>query len=65
MSVKFEKETIRDAPIPGARETDIAHKLGEKLTGGKSQTGYLAVSIPWCFVEIVHHPDGYPFYRHI
>ena len=45
MSVKFEKETVRNTPIPGAKETDIAHKIGEKLTGGKSQTGYLAVSV--------------------
>ena len=43
MSVRFEKETIRDAPIPGGRRTDIAHEVGERLTGGKSQTGYLAV----------------------
>jgi len=45
MSVKFEKETIREAPIPGGRRTDIVHELGERLTGGKGQTGYLAVSI--------------------
>ena len=44
MSVKFEKETVRDAPIPGGRRTDIAHEVGERLTGGKTQTGYLAVS---------------------
>ena len=44
MSVKFEKETIRDAPIPGGRRQDIAHQVGEKLTGGQSQMGYLAVS---------------------
>ncbi|MCJ1486173.1 hypothetical protein MMC06_006349 [Schaereria dolodes] len=44
MSVKFEKETIRDTPIPGGRRQDIAHEIGEKLTGGggPSQTGYLA-----------------------
>jgi len=45
MSVKFEKETIREAPIPGGRRTDIVHEVGERLTGGKGQTGYLAVSI--------------------
>jgi hypothetical protein len=44
MSVKFEKETIREAPIPGGRRTDIVHEVGERLTGGKGQTGYLAVS---------------------
>lgn len=43
MSVKFEKETIRNAPMPVNRNEDIAHKVGERLTGGKSQTGYLAV----------------------
>ena len=43
MSVKFEKETIREAPIAGGRKVDFAHEVGEKLTGGESQTGYLAV----------------------
>lgn len=43
MSVKFEKETIRNAPLPVDRREDVAHKIGERLTGGKSQTGYLAV----------------------
>ena len=43
MSVKFEKETIREAPVPGGRKVDFAHEVGEKLTGGESQTGYLAV----------------------
>lgn len=42
MSVKFEKETIRDAPIPGGRKQTFAHEIGERLTGGESQTGYLA-----------------------
>ena len=42
-SVKFEKETIQQVPIPGDRHEGIAHKIGEKLTGGKQQTGYLAV----------------------
>ncbi len=44
MSVKFEKETVRGtAPLVG-QSGDTAHKIGEALTGGKSQTGYLAVS---------------------
>lgn len=43
MSVKFEKETIRDTPIPGGRKQTFAHEIGERLTGGESQTGYLAV----------------------
>lgn len=43
MSVKFEKETIRESPIPGGRKQTFAHEVGERLTGGESQTGYLAV----------------------
>ena len=43
MSVKFEKETIREAPVSGGRKVDFVHELGEKLTGGDGQTGYLAV----------------------
>jgi len=42
MSVKFEKETVRNAPVPGPRREDVAHKVGERLTGGPSQAGYLA-----------------------
>lgn len=50
MSVKFEKETIRGtAPLAGqngllGRDGSTVHKIGEALTGGESQTGYLAVS---------------------
>jgi len=44
MSVAFQQETVRSsAPLAG-RENDTVHKIGEALTGGKSQTGYLAVS---------------------
>jgi hypothetical protein len=45
MSVKFEKETVRTAPIPGAKAgtEDTIHKIGEAVTGGKGQNGYLAV----------------------
>jgi hypothetical protein len=45
MSVKFEKETIRTAPALGVKagKEDTMHKIGEAVTGGKSQTGYLAV----------------------
>lgn len=42
MSVKFEKETIRDAPVPGGRKHEIAHEIGERLTGGDTVQGYLA-----------------------
>ena len=43
MSVKFEKETIRNAPVPGDKQTDIVQKVSETLTGGKTKNGYLAV----------------------
>ncbi len=43
MSVKFEKETIRNTPIPGQKKVGFAHEVGERLTGGESLTGYLAV----------------------
>ncbi len=43
MSVKFEKETIRTAPLPGQKKVGFAHEVGERLTGGESLTGYLAV----------------------
>ena len=46
MSVKFEKETVRETPVPGGRKHELAHEIGEKLTGGKAQTGYLAVRLP-------------------
>lgn len=46
MSVKFEKETIREAPVPGGRKHEIAHEIGERLTGGDTAQGYLAVREP-------------------
>ena len=42
MSVKFAKETIQETSVGGGRH-GIAHDIGEKLTGGESQQGYLAV----------------------
>ncbi|MCJ1274970.1 hypothetical protein MMC21_002769 [Puttea exsequens] len=42
MSVKFEKETVKDAPLPGGRKHEVAHEIGERLTGGESAQGYLA-----------------------
>ena len=42
-SVKFERETIRNAPIPGDTKHEIVHAIGERLTGGETKTGYLAV----------------------
>jgi hypothetical protein len=43
MSVKFQQETVRTSG--GKSEDlahDLAHKVGERLTGGKTQSGYLA-----------------------
>ncbi|EEP80071.1 conserved hypothetical protein [Uncinocarpus reesii 1704] len=39
MSVKFEKETVKTATKVGG---ELAQKVGAKLTGGKTQNGYLA-----------------------
>lgn len=41
MSVKFAKETVRMATKAGKEDT--MHKIGEAVTGGQSQSGYLAV----------------------
>lgn len=43
MSVKFQEETIRAVANAGGKPEDLAHRVGERLTGGKTQTGYLAV----------------------
>ena len=43
MSVSFERETIRNAPVAGDKHHGLVHKLGEKLTGGNTASGYLAV----------------------
>ena len=47
MSVKFQQETVRDAPLPGGLKgglkEGIAHNIGERLTGGETAQGYLAV----------------------
>ena len=48
MSVKFEKETVRETPIPGQRKVGFAHEVGERLTGGETATGYLAVRMLQC-----------------
>ena len=50
MSVKFERETVKDTPIPGlgGRKHEIAHEIGERLTGGETTQGYLAVGGPQC-----------------
>lgn len=45
MSVKFQEETVRAVANAGGKPEDLAHRVGERLTGGKTQTGYLAVCI--------------------
>ncbi|KAI9837360.1 MAG: hypothetical protein M1819_000435 [Sarea resinae] len=58
MSVKFEKETIRESASQGvqaggAQKHGLAHDLGTALTGGKSQQpGYLAAYLN----ELQSHP---------
>jgi hypothetical protein len=46
MSVKFEKEQIRTTTGAVGKDQDTIHKIGEVLTGGKQQNGYLAVCGP-------------------
>ncbi|KAM5444232.1 hypothetical protein MferCBS31731_000749 [Microsporum ferrugineum] len=42
-SVKFEKDTVRNASTAATKASeDIVHAVGERLTGGKTQNGYLA-----------------------
>ncbi|EFE29963.1 integral membrane protein, Mpv17/PMP22 family, putative [Trichophyton benhamiae CBS 112371] len=42
-SVKFEKDTVRTAGTAATKASeDLVHAVGERLTGGKSQNGYLA-----------------------
>jgi hypothetical protein len=42
MSVKFEETTTR-AVVGDSKHEGLVHKLGDKLTGGKSTSGYLQV----------------------
>lgn len=43
MSVKFEQETVRETSTPKGHKHEVAHEIGERLTGGESSQGYLAV----------------------
>lgn len=48
MSVKFEKETIKQqgsaqSLLGKDKHHGVAHELGERLTGGETAKGYLAV----------------------
>ena len=42
MSVKFKEETVRTV-TGGGKSEDIVHRVGERLTGGKTASGYLQV----------------------
>ena len=48
MSVKFEQETVKETSAPRGQKLEtkheFAHEIGERLTGGETSTGYLAVS---------------------
>lgn len=42
MSVKFQEEAVR-AVTGGDKSEDLVHRVGERLTGGKTANGYLQV----------------------
>lgn len=44
MSVKFQEQTVR---VAGQKTEDLAHQIGDRLTGGRGASGYLAV----CFLR--------------
>ena len=45
MSVKFQEKLQEEAASTVRHDTkELAHKIGDRLTGGKTQAGYLAVS---------------------
>ena len=46
MSVKFEQETIRTAPVPGPRQDGVLRNLGQRMTGGRPQTGGTGTAQP-------------------
>ncbi|GLI74168.1 hypothetical protein PoHVEF18_002402 [Penicillium ochrochloron] len=50
MSVKFQEETVR--AVTGGKSEDLAHRVGERLTGGKTQTGYLQAYLK----QLQHNP---------
>lgn len=61
MSVKFEKETIRDTSVHGGLRHDVLHKVGERLSGGQSQKGYLAVRAADVSMDIGHAVVADPY----
>ncbi|KAJ5148052.1 hypothetical protein N7526_001404 [Penicillium atrosanguineum] len=41
MSVKFQEESVRTVAHAAGKPEDLAHRIGDRLTGGKGQIGYL------------------------
>ncbi|KAJ5953364.1 hypothetical protein N7454_000260 [Penicillium verhagenii] len=50
MSVKFQEETIRT--VTGGKPEDLVHRVGERLTGGNTTTGYLQAYLR----QLQHNP---------
>lgn len=49
MSVKFQEDATKSIRETIREDTkELAHKVGERLTGGNTQTGYLAVCLICC-----------------
>jgi hypothetical protein len=67
MSVSFQKETVRGpAALVGNGNSnggDTAHKIGEALTGGQSQTGYLAVSRVIKYRPVLYRRESHTRYH--
>ena len=42
MSVKFQEEAVRTV-TGGGKSEDLVHRVGERVTGGKTANGYLQV----------------------
>lgn len=54
MSVKFQEKLQEEAAGSMRHETkELAHKIGDRLTGGKTQAGYLAVGAPGPTSELI------------
>src|SRR5688572_23535432 len=69
MSVKFEKKEATVRAI-GEKTEDLAHQVGQSLTGGKSKTGYLAVGFHSTLPKPPFAPPAQPglqiaFYLHL
>lgn len=60
MSVKFAKEIATTAAVRGLKDVkeDTLQKIGEAVTGGKGQTGYLAVWLPFAHKTSASFSNG-------